>query len=66
MTVVEPQLRWRRSTYCDTSSCVEVASFEDGVAVRDSKDPESPILRFSKEHWQAFVSDVRAGRMDLD
>ncbi|MFH8585736.1 DUF397 domain-containing protein [Streptomyces celluloflavus] len=35
--------------------CVEVAANIPGViAVRDSKDPDGPILRFAPEQWSAF------------
>ncbi|MFE7607413.1 DUF397 domain-containing protein [Streptomyces celluloflavus] len=35
--------------------CVEVAVNIPGViAVRDSKDPDGPILRFAPEQWAAF------------
>ncbi|MGW1081117.1 DUF397 domain-containing protein [Kitasatospora sp. NPDC002522] len=58
------QLDWRKSSYSGGSggNCVEVAD-PDGVttAVRDSKDPNGPELRFSKEAWAAFASAAAAG-----
>jgi hypothetical protein len=45
--------------------CVEVAHFE-GVAVRDSKDPEGPVLWFTRDEWTAFVMGVKTGEFDLD
>jgi len=36
-----------------------------GVAVRDSKDPDGPILRFTAAEWAAFVEGVAAGEFDL-
>jgi hypothetical protein len=53
--------RWRKSNSCDTNACVEVAVFEDEVLVRDSKDPEGPVLRFSRTEWEAFLAGVAAG-----
>ncbi len=35
----------------------------DGAAVRDSKDSGGPVLRFSAEAWQAFLSAVKDGRL---
>jgi hypothetical protein len=35
----------------------------DGVAVRDSKNPSGPVLRFSPDDWQAFVASVKAGKI---
>jgi hypothetical protein len=36
-----------------------------GVAVRDSKDPEGPILRFTAAEWAAFADGMAAGEFDL-
>ena len=58
-------IRWHKSNRCDTNACVEVAVFEDEVLVRDSKDPRGPILRFSREEWEAFLSGVRAGEFSV-
>jgi hypothetical protein len=45
--------------------CVEVASLADGhVGVRDSKDAEGPILRFTSSEWRAFIAGVRNGEFD--
>jgi hypothetical protein len=57
----EPPLRWRKSTRCEAGGCVEVAPVAGGMAMRDSKDPDSPVLRFSHTGWDAFVSAIRAG-----
>ena len=48
-----------------TIGCVEVALVEGGAAVRDSKDPASPVLRFTAREWEAFLAGVRAGEFDL-
>ncbi|WP_420803238.1 DUF397 domain-containing protein [Streptomyces spiramyceticus] len=47
-----------KSSYSTSAGeCVEVATNIPGtVAVRDSKDPDSKILRFSTAAWQAFQS----------
>ena len=43
-------------------NCVEVAPLSDGgKAVRDSKDPSGPILRFAPGDWASFVAAVKAG-----
>lgn len=61
------QARWRRAARCSgvNSTCVEVAATADGVAVRDSKDPSGPVLRFTAEEWRVFVAGVRAGEFDV-
>ncbi|GAA1848960.1 DUF397 domain-containing protein [Actinomadura bangladeshensis] len=39
-------LPWRKSSHSgsDGGECVELASAENGVAIRDSKDPEGPVV----------------------
>jgi len=45
---------------------VEVANLPDGGrAVRDSKDPAGPILRFTAREWAAFVGGAKDGEFDL-
>lgn len=47
-------------------NCVEVAALGEGAfGVRDSKDPDGPVLVFGAEVREAFVADVRAGNYDL-
>lgn len=52
---------WRRSSFCGTGACVEVAKTNQNFLVRDSKDPNSPVLTFTPDEWTAFVSGVTAG-----
>jgi hypothetical protein len=52
---------WRRSRRCDSGACVEVAPINGGIALRDSKDPDGPILMFTREEWNAFLDGARAG-----
>ncbi len=55
---------WFKSTYTSgQGNCVEVARLPDGAAVRDSKNRSGPVLRFSAEAWQAFLSAVKDGRL---
>lgn len=57
--------RWRKSDACGLSSnCVEVAVRADGVGVRDSKDPDGPVLEFTAAEWAAFLAGVRDGQFD--
>ncbi|MFI9162887.1 DUF397 domain-containing protein [Kitasatospora aureofaciens] len=42
--------------------CVEVAPDFPGVMpVRDSKDPEGPVLLFPAEAWESFVAAAASG-----
>jgi hypothetical protein len=56
---------WRRSEFCGTSACVEVAQDADAFLVRDSKNPAGSVLAFNREEWTAFVAGVRAGNFDF-
>jgi hypothetical protein len=58
--------RWIKSSYSDNGGqCVEVAvnlaASRGVVAVRDSKDPAGPALRFDADAFGAFVAGVRDG-----
>ncbi len=59
------EVAWTKSSYSsnDGPACVEVASctcHEEGVLVRDSKDPDGPHLTFAPDSWNAFVEFAAA------
>jgi hypothetical protein len=58
---------WRKSSYSSANgNCVEVAHSMPGiVAVRDSKNPDSPALVLDPRGWSAFLAGVQAGKFDL-
>jgi Domain of unknown function (DUF397) len=56
---------WRKSNYCNSSSCVEAALLEDRVLLRDSKVRNGLTLQFSFSEWRAFLNGVRDGEFDL-
>jgi Domain of unknown function (DUF397) len=48
---------WRKSSFSlANGNCPEVAS---GGQVRDSQDPDGPVLRFGPDAWQAFIARLR-------
>lgn len=55
---------WRRSSFCEQGACAEVAFDGDAVLVRDSKDPDGGVLRFTADEWAAFTAGVKAGEFD--
>lgn len=63
----EAIVEWHKSNTCAWSdACVEVAVLPDGtVGVRDSKDPEGPVLEFTGTEWSVFVAGVRSGQFDV-
>jgi hypothetical protein len=55
---------WRKSTQSYANGCVEVAFVDGQIAVRDSKDPDGPVLVFTPVEWTAFLGGVRGGEFD--
>ncbi len=55
-------LAWRKaSSSANNGQCVEIADLPGGMAVRDSKDPDGPRLRFSAEAWEQFATAMEIG-----
>ncbi|WP_424528203.1 DUF397 domain-containing protein [Sphaerisporangium viridialbum] len=56
---------WRRSTYSgQTGNCVEVTGLPGGRrAMRDSKNPNGPILTSTHAEWRAFIRGVKADEL---
>lgn len=55
---------WRKSkrSFVEGDECVEVAELGgNAVALRDSKNPAGPNLRFTASEWGAFLDGVRRG-----
>ena len=52
---------WRKSSYSggNGGTCVEVRTAGPAVAVRDSKDPNGPLLAFAAHTWKAFAEQVK-------
>lgn len=64
MTRPEPSPpHWRKSSYSTSESdsmCVEVASMKgQGIATRDSKDPNGPILHFTPDEWTTLLTRIK-------
>lgn len=51
---------FRRSPYCESASCVEVAI----GAVVQVRDAAGTVVVLDPATWVAFIRDVRAGRFD--
>lgn len=56
-------IRWRKSTFSggNGGNCIEVANHGSRVLVRDTKDRQGPVLRFSPAAWRKFAAKVKAG-----
>ncbi|HET8684599.1 MAG TPA: DUF397 domain-containing protein [Micromonosporaceae bacterium] len=55
------QIKWRRSSWCESNACVEVGRGRGRVVVRDSTDPDGPVLSFPPQEWAAFVDWLKHG-----
>lgn len=53
-------LTWRKSSYSGNNGgqCVEVAA-RGIVRVRDSKNPQGPVLEVAPEKWREFIRRVK-------
>jgi Domain of unknown function (DUF397) len=56
---------WRTSTKSQQSGqCVELTKVAGAIGVRDSKDPNGPILVFTVEEFAAFLDGATKGEFD--
>ncbi|GAA5083386.1 hypothetical protein HNP84_003608 [Thermocatellispora tengchongensis] len=61
--------KWKKSSRSGESggNCVEIADNIPGIiAMRDSKNPNGPILRFTISEWHAFLNGVKNGEFDIE
>jgi Domain of unknown function (DUF397) len=61
-----PALYWVKSSLSfSNGNCVEVADLpEGGIAVRNSRHPQGPVLQFTPDEWHAFLGGARNGEFD--
>ncbi len=61
-----PGPHWVKSSLSFANgNCVEVTGLpEGGVGVRNSRDPDGLVLRFTPGEWKAFLGGVRNGEFD--
>jgi predicted secreted Zn-dependent protease len=56
---------WRKATGSYNNGCVEVAHRPGYVVIRDSKNPNGPVLTFDATEWQAFLDGVKANEFEI-
>jgi len=58
---------FNKSSYSGSgnANCVEVGFVTAEIQLRDSKDPDGPVLHFTVSEWAAFIAGVKAGEFDL-
>jgi hypothetical protein len=55
-------LVWHKASASSSwGQCVELAVATGGVAMRDSKDPDGPILLYTRAEFRAFLDGARNG-----
>jgi hypothetical protein len=54
-------IEWRKARRSDGQggACVEVARFPQGVAVRDSKNPNGPKLLLTPDAFRTVLNDLK-------
>jgi hypothetical protein len=57
---MEDTMKWRKSSYSSSNGgeCIEVAN-DSRVLVRDTKNGQSPILRFTPDSWRRLVEQIK-------
>ncbi|MES9602871.1 MULTISPECIES: DUF397 domain-containing protein [Actinomadura] len=56
--------KWRKSSHSTSNggNCVELADVAGAVAVRDSKDPDGPVLLLTRVAMRSAVDSALATR----
>ncbi|MEU3455956.1 DUF397 domain-containing protein [Micromonospora sp. NPDC006766] len=57
---------WQRAEDDTSESAVEVAFVDDLIGMRNSAEPDGPVLVFTQAEWDAFVAGAQDGEFDLD
>jgi predicted secreted Zn-dependent protease len=57
-------LTWRTALNCDGGSCVEVAADQNVIWIRNSRQPDGPLLQYTPEEWHEFASGIKKGDFD--
>lgn len=56
---------WRKSSYSGSgNNCVELSLWPWQAGVRDSKNPDGPLLTFGRAELARFLAVAKAGRLD--
>lgn len=66
MDIDRTAIRWiKASASTGNGACFQVATVkEDEILVRNSRDPEGPVLSFTSAEWVAFLAGAKAGEFD--
>ncbi|HWG99544.1 MAG TPA: DUF397 domain-containing protein [Pilimelia sp.] len=53
-----------RSALPGAPGSVEVAFVDDLIGLRNSDEPDGPVLVFTRDEWDAFVAGAKDGEFD--
>lgn len=56
---------WLRAEGDDSEGAVEVAFVDDLIGMRNSANPDGPVLVFTRGEWDAFVAGAQDGEFDV-
>jgi hypothetical protein len=62
MSEQSPWIKAKKSN--DEGQCVEMRRNGDAIEVRDSKNPDGGILRYSPAEWAAWLDGAKKGEFD--
>jgi uncharacterized protein DUF397 len=59
--VIHSELQWRKSSYSSAQGgeCVEVAGLSERIAIRDSKNPDGPLLTIDTLTFAKFLKTIK-------
>jgi hypothetical protein len=64
------QPNWRKTSFCASGECVEVARLNGMIVLRSSNGPRGISMgstrrvRYTTDEWQSFIQGVKAGEFD--
>jgi hypothetical protein len=60
-------LQWRKTRRsANNGACVELAPVSGQILIRDSKDPNGPVIKYSGGSWRLFITAAKTGHFDAD
>lgn len=57
-------LSWRIARNCNGGACIRVAPRGKMVVLGDSKDPDGPVLNYTRSEWEVFITGIKRGDFD--
>jgi len=55
-----------KSSLSGSGNCLEVARVDGGILLRNSREPETELIRLTLEEWTAFRLGVQNGELRFD